>query len=317
MHLIKSLLLIAILVTTICAREIKPAFILNSKGIVNDFVIDKSKLYAANNEGSIEIFDLYKQKLIGEIIIKPLKTTKGDFVKANIISVDRFKGKTLFVSTTTNGFKDVWLHDGVQLKQIINSKQKLTVRKAKFINEENFLIATVGHEVALFNNQDNYALYKKQLEQSTFTDIYISEDKSIMATSSESGRVTISDVKTGKILKKLDSLNVDNIFSIAYHNGVIITGGRDRRVGVYPKDDKPYYIKSDFFVYGVSLTPNGKYGIYSSGLTHDLQLFDIKTGKNIDKLIGHNAIPTTIKFINEKELFSSGYENKIFYWKLY
>ncbi len=316
MHIIKVSILLAILLSTIYARDIKPAFTLKSKGIVNDFVVDKTKLYVANNEGSIEIFDLIKQKLIDEIIIKPLKTVKGDSVNANIISVDRYKGKTLFVSTTTNGFKDVWLHDGNQLKQIINSNQKLTVRKAKFINDESFLLATVGHEVALYNNNDKYALYRKQLEQSTFTDIHISEDKNFMVTSSESGRVTLSEVKTGKILKQLESLNVDNIFSIAYRKGNIITGGRDRRVGIYPKDDQPYYIQSDFFVYGVSLSPSGNFGIYSSGLTHDLQLFNIKTKQNIDKLIGHNAIPTTIKFINEKELFSSGYENRIFYCKL-
>lgn len=317
MQIIKYLLFIPLLLNTLNARDIKPAFILQSKGIVNDFVIDKAILYVANDRGSIEIFDLYKQKLINEIVLEPLKTTKGDYVQANIISVDRYKGKTLLVSTNVNGFKDVWIHEEQTLKHVINAKNKLAVRKAKFINEESFIIATVGHELALYHTSDSYALYKKQMEQSTFTDIQISENKEVMASSSESGRVTLSDVKTGKILKKLESLNVDNIFSIAYSQGNIITGGKDRRVGVYPKDAEPYYIKSDFFVYSVSLTPSGKYGIYSSGLDNDLQIFDINTQKNIDKLIGHKAIPTTIKFINEKELFSAGYENKIFYWKLY
>lgn len=317
MKIFTTLLFMMLLLESVCARDIKPAFILQSKGIVNDFVIDKATLYVANDMGSVEIFDLYKQKLIGEIALKPLLTTKGDYVAPNIISIDRYKGKTLFVSTNVNGFKDVWIHDGQILKHVINAKNKLTVKKAKFIDENSFIIATIGHELALYNTTDSYAVYKKQMEQSTFTDIQISENKEVMASSSESGRVTLSSVKTGKILKKLESLNVDNIFSIAYAGGNIITGGKDRRVGVYSKDSKPYYIKSDFFVYSVSLTPNGRYGIYSKGLENDLQIFDIKTQKNTDRLIGHKAIPTTIKFINEKELFSSGYENKIFYWKLY
>ncbi len=137
-----------------------------------------------------------------------------------------------------------------------------------------------------------------------------------MVTSSESGQITISDVKTGKIIKKLPPLNLDKVYQLAYKNGTIITGGQDRRVGVYPKDGKPYYLKSDFLVYSVALSPSGKLGLYASGENSELQLFDIKTGKKLDILKGHYAIPTTIKFYDENSLFSAGYENKIFYWRL-
>jgi WD40 repeat protein len=74
--------------------------------------------------------------------------------------------------------------------------------------------------------------------------------------------------------------------------------------------------KSDFLVYSVGLNPNGDTGVYSSGEENHLQVFDIKTKKNLNRLIGHNSLPTNIKFFNEKELFSSGNENKIFYWKI-
>lgn len=315
--IIKYLLLLSLIINLTIAKDIKPVFTLKSKGIVNDFVVDDAKLYVANDMGSIEIFDLYKQKLIDEIKLKPLKTNRDDYVYAKIISVDRYKGKTLFVSTTTQGYKDVWIHDGVKLTNIIDSKKKLTVREARFIDENNFMLATVGYELALYNTTDNYPYYKNHMDLSAFSDIHLSNDKKTIASASESGEVIISDVKTGKLLKKLSSQNVDNIFSVAYSGGNIITGSRDRRVGVYQKDKKAYHIKSDFFVYSVSLTPSGKYGIYSSGFNNDLQLFNLKTKQKIHKLIGHTAIPTTIKFINEKELFSSGYENEIFYWKLY
>ena len=313
----KYLLLFFVFINIICAKDIKPAFILKSKGIVNDFVVDGSKLYAANDMGSIEIFDLHKQKLIDEIKLKPLKTNRGDFAYAQIISVDRYNNKTLFVSTTTKGYRNVWIHDGKVLKNIINPKKRLTVREARFIDENNFMLATVGYELALYNTTDNYPYYKNHLDYSAFTDIHLSHDKKTIASASERGEVIITDVKTGKLLKKLTSQNVDNVFSIAYTKGNTITGGRDRRVGVYQKDKEAYYIKSDFFVYSVSLTPSGEFGIYSSGFENHLQLFNLKTKQKTDRLIGHAAIPTTIKFINEKELFSSGYENEIFYWKLY
>ncbi len=313
----KYIILIAIIINLTQARDIKPTFILKSKGIVNDFAYDNAKLYVANDMGSIEIFDLKAQKLIDEIILKPLKTDRNDYVYAKIISVDRYKNKTLFVSTTTQGYRDVWIHDGKNLKNIINSKKKLTVREARFIDEDNFMIATVGYELSLYNITDNYPYYKKHIEPSAFSDIHLSSDKKIIASASESGKVIISDVKTGKILKELESQNVDNIYSVAYVNGTVITGSKDRRVAVYQDNKKPYHLKTNFFIYSVSLTPSGKTGIYSSGLNNDLQIFDIKTKKKMDRLIGHAAIPTTIKFINEKELFSSGYENNIFYWRLY
>ena len=313
----KYILLIALIISSIQAKEIKPAFILKSKGIINDFVIDNAKLYVANDMGSIEIFDLYKQKLIDEIKLKPLKTGRNDYVYAKIISVDRYKGKTLIVSTAIKGYRNVWIHDGKKLKNIINSNKKLTVREARFIDENNFMLATVGYELALYNTTDNYPYYTNHMEPSAFSDIHLSRNKQVIASASESGNVMISDVKTGKLIQILDSQNVDNIYSVAYSKGTVITGGKDRRVGVYQKNTAAYHIKSNFFVYSVSITPSAKFGIYSSGLDNDLQLFNIKTKEKTHRLIGHEAIPTTIKFINDKELFSSGYENKIFYWKLY
>ena len=54
--------------------------------------------------------------------------------------------------------------------------------------------------------------------------------------------------KSGKVIKKFKPLNLDNIYKLAYKNGNILTAGQDRRVGVYPKNGTPYYIKSDFFI---------------------------------------------------------------------
>ncbi len=57
-------------------------------------------------------------------------------------------------------------------------------------------------------------------------------------------------------------------------------------------------------------------GVYSSSQESDLQLFDVKSGRKMDKLIGHKAVPSTIRFFSEIGFFSAGYENKIFYWHL-
>lgn len=312
----KKIYLILLLINFTFAKDIKPIFILETRDLVYDFVLDGANLYASNATGTIEIFDLFKQKKIDEIVLPPMYNIHGKQITSKILSVDRHNGKTLFVSTTLKGFRDVWIHDGINLKHIIKAENKLAVKEARFIDDDKFILGTIAHEMILYNMSDSYKAYRKHLEQSTFSDVALSEDKKTMITSSESGRVTLTNVKTGEIIKILESQNVDNIYKIAYSNGNIITAGQDRRVGVYPKNMEPYYIKSDFLVYTASLSPSGKIGIYSSGEENYLQVFDIKTKEKKDRLIGHYSTPTTIKFFKENELFSAGDENKIFYWKI-
>ncbi len=274
------------------ARDIKPAFVMHTSGFVSDFVIDKDKLYAATDEGSVDIFSLRTQSLINQILFKPIRTEQGESIPTKVLSVDRYEGKTLIVTTAVGNYRAVWLHDGKQLSCIIKPHDKQMIRKARFIDAKHFIFGSVGYELSKYTLNDSYHIYTNHIESSAFSDLELSEDKSHMISTSESGIVTMSDVSSGKIIKKLKALNVDNIYKLAYKNGTIITAGQDRRVGVYPKNAKPYYIKSDFLVYAVGLSPSGKIGVYASSQESDLQLFDVKSGKKTDRLIGHKAIPS-------------------------
>lgn len=314
--MIKIVLFLLLFYHDMFAKDIKPAFIMQTSGLVNDFVIDKDKLYVGTNAGMVDIFDLRERKLHDQIFIKPMRSGQGELIPSNVISVDRHEGKTLIVTTAENAFRNVWLHDGENLRAVIKTKDKKVIRKARFIDEDHFMFGSAGYEMTKYTLNDNYSIYKSHIEPSAFSDMELSEDKSIMITASESGIVTVTDVETGKVLKKHESLNVDNIYKVAYKNGNIITAGQDRRVGVYPKEGKPYYIKSDFLVYAVGLSPSGKTGVYSSSEASDLQLFDVKSGTKTDRLVGHDAVPSTIRFFSEKGFFSAGYENRIFYWHL-
>ena len=69
-------LLVLLLLQNCYSKDIKPTFVFKSKGFVNDFVVDGSKIYVANDEGSVEIFDLATQKLQDEIFIEPIFTAK-------------------------------------------------------------------------------------------------------------------------------------------------------------------------------------------------------------------------------------------------
>lgn len=309
-------LLLLLLLQNCYSKDIKPTFVFKSKGFVNDFVLDGSKMYVANDEGSVEIFDLATQKLFDEIFIEPIFTTKQIWQNSKILSVDRQDGKTLIVSNDKGPYRNVWIHDGTTLKHIIKPDKKLTIKEARFLNNNSLILGTLGYELTLFNMGDSYSEYTVQPEQSSFSDLVVSEDKKTMVTASESGQVILSDTKTGKPIKKFKPLNLDKIFQLAYKNDIVITAGQDRRIAVYNNNEKPYYIKSKFLVYSVALSPSGKTGVYSSNTDNDLQLFNTSNGKKSHTLKGHFALPTVIKFYHEKSLFSAGYENKIFYWRI-
>jgi len=298
------------------AKEIAPTFKLKSLGIVNDFVVHENRIYIANDAGTVDVFDLKTQKLLEFIALEPITSRMGELTSPNILSVDYLNGKVLIVSIGQDAYRNVWIYENYELKNIINEEKKLTIKEARFVNDERILLGTFASEILLHDLGENYNLYKRHVSQSTLGDITLSEDKSKVIMSDESGEIRILDVKTSNTLKVYSSQNVDNVYHVAYANDVIITAGQDRRVAVYQEGKKDYHIKSDFLVYCVGIAPSGKTGIYSSGEQSDLQLFNTKTKEKLDRLVGHEGIVNQIKFINEKELFSNERNRYVYYWRL-
>ena len=285
-------------------------------GFVNDFVINKNLIYIANDAGSVDIFDIYTQELVEQIVLEPLETKMYKIVSPNITSVDYLNGKVLIVSIGDSAYRNVWIYGNYELKKIVDESKKMTIKEARFLNDEQIFYGTFASEIILQDTSEQYNLYKKHITQSTMGDMVLSEDKTKVIYGDESGEVRLIDTKTSETLEVFSSQNVDNIYHVAYANNIIITAGQDRRVGVYAPHQKPYHIKTNFLVYCVGITPSGKMGIYTKGENADLQLFNTKTKREGDTLVGHAGIVGQIKFINEKELFSSERSPYVYYWKL-
>ena len=266
--------------------------------------------------GCIDIFDINTQKILNRIVLPLLATTRGKLISANIISVDYLDGKVLILSIGQNSYRNVWIYENYELKQIVDESKKLTIKEARFINKEQILFSTFGSEVILHDISEQYNVYKTHISQSTMGDMVLSANKKEMILSDESGEVRLIDVETSKVLKNYKPQNLDNVYHVAYNNNVILTAGQDRRVGVYGARDEDYYLKSDFLVYCVGLSPNGEIGVYSSGEENHLQLFNTKNKKLGDVLVGHKTPISQIKFKNNNELYSVGSRNDIFYWRL-
>ncbi len=301
---------------TLCAKNISPITTIEASGLVSDFVEDTGYLYVATDAGVVDIIDLSSQKIVKQINIEPIKISTGEYVPARIHSVDRYQGKTLLVTSGISAYRNVWIDDGKDLKKIIDEKKRMMPKSAFFTTEGKIVFGTFGSDISLYDNEENYKLYDTHISESTMGGMVLSQDKKKMVISDESGTVRLIDIKSSKVEKVYSSEHVDNIYRVAYSNGIILTAGQDRRVGIYSENKKPYHIKSDFLVYCVGLSPSGTTGVYSSGLDHNLQLFSTKDGKKTDRLIGHFATPNKIMFINENSLISTGDENRIFFWKI-
>ncbi len=311
-YIVSFLLFIAIS----CAQEISPTFSLHTVGSINDFVVDDNKLYVGTDRGSVDIFDLTTRKIIHQIVLEPIVSYQGKVIPAPVSSVDVLGDKILIVSRTKDNYRDVWIYEDYTLTHIVDAKQKLIIKEARFVDENHIIFATVDSDIIMYEVGEKYQVYHKHISQSTLGDMTLSQDKSKIITADESGEVMIFDVKSSKQETPLPPKNLDNIYHVAHSAGVTITAGQDRRVAVYTQGEDAYYIKSDFLVYCVGLSPSGRVGVYSSGEENDLQVFDTFTKQKKVRLVGHKKIINQIRFVNETMLFSSDQGHDIYFWTL-
>jgi len=311
----KITLIFFLLFTMGHSKDIKPIATLPVSGLVGDFVEDDGLLYVGTDAGVVDIIDLFTQKVVSQIHFKPIKTMMGESVPVRVHSIDRHQGKTLLVTSTRSGYRNVWVHDGSKLTQIIDEKRKLMPKRAFFSSDGKVVLGTIGSDIVLYDTNEAYSVYNTHISESTMGGMALSVDKKKMVISDESGAVRLIDINSSKVEKTFTSEHVDNIYSVAYSQDIILTAGQDKRVGIYSKDNA-FHIKSDFLVYCVGISPSAKLGVYSSGIEHNLQLITTKDGRKTDRLVGHQATPTKVMFTSEDTLISAGDEYTIYFWRL-
>lgn len=303
----KKIILITMFISLLFSTEIKqPIATFTSSGLVIDLLYKNSKVYSATDAGCVDIFDFTSKKLIKKIKVQKIKDFMGDEVDSKVYSVDLIDDKILILSQTKNGFTRVHIHTNNKTKLIIDYEQGLAIAKAKFIDNDTILLALISNELISFNITKAKQNWKTQVSGGRFSDFTLSEDKTKVVIADESGEIQIYNTLSGKNIKTLKGQNLDNVFQVAYKNGIIATAGQDRRVAVYtPKFNSAYYIKSTFLVYSVGLSPSGKIAAYSSDENNNITLFNTLTKSTLGEYGGNRATLSNIVFINEKEFLVS------------
>jgi WD40 repeat protein len=321
-----KIFLIFIICIGLFAKDLKPTLIYNANGGVTDIVKQNDKLYVATQASRVDIFDLKTKKLIQSIKVPQIKDFMGDTIDAKVYNTDVYKDKVLLVAQAKKGFRQLYIYKNNKISLEISIKRKMFISKAKFINDELILFSLLGNEMYLYNYKTHKIVWKIDVRpidaefNSTFADFALNEDKSIAVVADESGDLKLVDIKKAKVIQVLAGHNLDKVFKVDIKNNVVITAGQDGRCVVYNlKNNSNYFLREEpnwFLIYGAGLSPNAKFGAYSSDENNNVTIFDIYTKQKLFKLTNNLMTLSSILFISEDEIFVGTDSNKFNYYKL-
>jgi WD40 repeat protein len=144
----------------------------------------------------------------------------------------------------------------------------------------------------------------------------LNEDKSLIAGSSESGKISIINVETGKVYKTLQGANVDNVYKVDFKKDKVLGAGQDRRGVVYDIDMETYSrFDGHFLIYAGALSPSAKKAAFAFTEQNDIVVFDLFRNKKVYTLRGQKSTLNSIVFIDENTLVSGSDDKNIMLWK--
>lgn len=270
------------------------------------------KLFIATDGGTVEIYDPKQSKFEEIIKMDDIKTYVSDHERPKILSIDELGGKILILSEGDYATKVLYLRENGQMKSINLTNQ--AIKKALFLDGEHVALASISNEIYFLNLKSGEIYEHFKISIAMLSDMEISEDRGTLAIACESGKVYFYNILAKKMDRILD-IHTDNIYDIAYKNGVMISGGTDRIVGIFSAGTLKK-INTGFLVYGVGLSSDGKIAAYMSDEMSDVNLVDSVTLDKIAMLKTGQSTINSIVFISDNEVLTSAYEKKILFWRV-
>jgi WD40 repeat protein len=314
----KWLVAVFILILNIQAEQLKPYDSIEAGGNVIDMVVNGDMLVVGTDKGSVESYNISTKEKLLTITFPMIKDFMGDDIYPKVFSVDfrKISNKYLAVVQATNGFRELYTIQNGQKKKIIDVKEKLFISKAKFIDENRVIIALLSNEYILFDINKHQQIYRTHISYSHFSDFMLNEDKSLIAGSSESGKISIINVETGKVYKTLQGANVDNVYKVDFKKDKVLGAGQDRRGVVYDIDMETYSrFDGHFLIYAGALSPSAKKAAFAFTEQNDIVVFDLFRNKKVYTLRGQKSTLNSIVFIDENTLVSGSDDKNIMLWK--
>lgn len=315
----KKLFILILSVTCLLASSVvTPVQQIKVNGVAKDMVLRDNTLIVATDNGAVQVYD-YEAKVFSKIITLPkVKDFIGDLVPARIFSVDKLASRYVLLSDSgKGGYANLWLHENNTSTQVLMHTDKIAAIKARFVNKEHVLLGLLSNEAVLFDIKNKKELFRVQLSESKFSDFALNEDKTQAVFACESGVLNVIDTKTGKILKELKSVNVDNVYKVDFKQGIVSGAGQDRRGALYDVSmGSGTYVQGSFLIYATGLSPSSKRVAFAMDEKNNISIYNRSSKSLIAKLQGQKSTLNTIIFKDENILFSSSDDATVMMWKL-
>lgn len=301
-----------------CVEIDTPAQQIKINGNAKDMVVYGNKLYIVTEQGFMQEYDYTAKTFTYTIELPQIKDFAGDMVPARIFSVDYNEGKYLLLSDSgKGGYTNMWIHENNTTKQIFGPENKKALVKARFIDQKHILLAYLSNEAALYDIDAQKELYRVKLSESKFSDFALNADKSLVIFSCESGILSLIDVPSGKVMKELKGMNLDNVYKVDFKQNIVSGAGQDRRGSLYDvTTGRGDYIEGNFLIYATGLSPNAKKVAFAMDERNDISVYDVATKAKIAVLHGQKSTLNAIIFKDETTLFSASDDNTVMMWEL-
>ncbi len=300
------------------AMVLSPVLEIPVNGTTKDMVLRGDKLLIGTDSGVLQVYD-YEAKVFTQTIALPkVKDFIGDMIPPRVFSVDQIEERYLLISDSgKGGYVNLWIHENNVTTQLLSHTDKIAAIKARFITKEHILLGLLSNEAVLFDIQSKKELFRVQLSESKFSDFALNEAKTQAVYACESGVLDVIDTKTGKILKELKSVNVDNVYKVDFKQGIVSGAGQDRRGALYDiVMGTGTYIEGSFLIYATGLSPSAKKVAFAMDEKNNISIYSRTSKSKIAELQGQKSTLNTILFKDENVLFSSSDDSTVMMWQL-
>ncbi len=312
----KLLIILLLLLSVALAKEIAPYRYIQASGAVSDFVKVGDTLIIGTEEGIIDIYDIKSDTLVDQIVLPIIKDIWGDDMRSLIFSVDYFKGKLLFVARVFSGWRELYLYEDKKLTKLLEKSQKLTLQEVKFVDEETAVIGMMSNRLMLYDLKAKKVIYSKQLNQASLSDIVLDKQRHYLYTADESPLISKIDVRRGTVVETFRKANKREIFSIDYNNGMLLSGGKDKRVVLYKTPSSFTMTKGDFFIYTVALNPDATMAAFVKNEEDEISVVTTSDLKERYLLKGHRQTILKMDFFTSDELITADEDDRLRFWRL-
>lgn len=298
------------------ATVISPERYIESSSNVTDIRVKGDKLYVATAGGVAEVFDIKSGELLQSVKLEDIENYYGERFAPKVFSIDELDGEILLLAEAEDGYRNLFLYDG-NTKSIITKDDRMMIKKAAFIDKNTVMLGLVSNELIFFDISKKESLKNIHPSTSTFSDFFLDTKRMIGASTDESGKVYVLDLKNRKISKTLSGANKDNCYKVCLKTNKISTAGQDRLAGVYDMDSGAHKeFKAEFLIYAAALSPSAKKIAYQYNEANDIALANVDDSEHRFILKGHNSTLNGIVFLDEESIISASDDKKILIWRI-